>query len=400
MHRTVIFNVKYSPNLGDGVIAQCLETELAAAHPQIQVSSIDLANRKKFNVGASARRSRRLAFLARLPVGLRKWLVPQLLLAIVRMRYVRDWRSDVADADSAIFGGGALLADADQNFPIKLSEAMEVCRGRGLPVAISCVGASEGWSEGGLHRVRSALLRTKLASTSFRDPVSAGIWRDYLFPTSTLPAQIALDPGLLSESVYGRPDVPDPVNDRQRVGICITDPLVLQLHSERRHDRRFIGEWLRESAERLAASGHEIVLFTNGSGEDEDFKATLQAQLRGIAGVSFAPHFREPKELVHFIAGLDTVVAHRLHACIVAYAYRIPAIGLTWDRKLDHFFRLTDRMGYLLNPNEASPLELVELVGGGLADPPDEDIHKRCVNDCRQSIASLRSLLLELGPAS
>lgn len=400
VHRTVIFNVKYSPNLGDGVIAQCLETELAAAHPQIQALSIDLANRKEFTARASAKRSRQLALLACLPVWLRKWLVPKLLLAIVRLRYVRDWRSDVAEADSVIFGGGALLADADQNFPIKLSEAMEVCRGYGLPVVISCVGASQGWSADGLHRFRRTLLRTKLVSTSFRDPVSAGIWRDYLFPASALPAQIALDPGLLSETVYGRPEIPDPVSNRQRVGICITDPLVLQLHSERRHDRRFIREWLRESTERLAASGLKVVVFTNGSGEDEDFKATLQVQLGGIADISFAPHFREPRELVHFIAGLDTVIGHRLHACIVAYAYRIPAIGLTWDRKLDHFFRLTQRMDYLLNPNEASPLELVELVRSGLADPPNEEIHAHCVDACRQSIANLRSLLLELRPAS
>jgi hypothetical protein len=48
LHRIVIFNVKYSSNLGDGLIALCLESAIRTALPGAAVDSQDLAGRTKF----------------------------------------------------------------------------------------------------------------------------------------------------------------------------------------------------------------------------------------------------------------------------------------------------------------------------------------------------------------
>ena len=43
--KIALLNVKFSPNLGDGLLSECLERELAEALPGATVVSIDLAGR-------------------------------------------------------------------------------------------------------------------------------------------------------------------------------------------------------------------------------------------------------------------------------------------------------------------------------------------------------------------
>ena len=43
-----LLNVKYSPNLGDGIIAECLEHVLLQSDEVSDVSSCDLAGRSEF----------------------------------------------------------------------------------------------------------------------------------------------------------------------------------------------------------------------------------------------------------------------------------------------------------------------------------------------------------------
>lgn len=46
--RIVLFNVKYSPDLGDGLLSECLERELGRSLPGCEVVSIDLAGRTAY----------------------------------------------------------------------------------------------------------------------------------------------------------------------------------------------------------------------------------------------------------------------------------------------------------------------------------------------------------------
>ena len=43
--KIALLNVKFSPNLGDGLLSECLERELAHALPGVEVVAIDLAGR-------------------------------------------------------------------------------------------------------------------------------------------------------------------------------------------------------------------------------------------------------------------------------------------------------------------------------------------------------------------
>ena len=69
--RVGIFNVKYSPNLGDGLLSECLEAELALTVPGLTIESFDLAGRTDY--GSSGRfRGAALSVLQRSPPMVRQ----------------------------------------------------------------------------------------------------------------------------------------------------------------------------------------------------------------------------------------------------------------------------------------------------------------------------------------
>jgi polysaccharide pyruvyl transferase WcaK-like protein len=94
-----------------------------------------------------------------------------------------------------------------------------------------------------------------------------------------------------------------------------------------------------------------VFLFTNGSPEDEAYLTEaaprLLASTDPAGSVALVPRFTRPVELARFIATLDLLAAHRLHACIAAYSYGVPHIGFTWDAKLRSFFEAVGRVRFI-----------------------------------------------------
>ena len=107
------------------------------------------------------------------------------------------------------------------------------------------------------------------------------------------------------------------------------------------------------------------MLFTNGAEEDEQFLGRIvddgdrKAYLRdGL--LSIAPHPQTPEELVANLSRPSVVVAHRLHANIIAYSLGIPSVGLSWDQKVDSFFSETNRDAYIVRGEEVGPAQIGE----------------------------------------
>lgn len=391
-HRIGIFNVKYSPNLGDGIIAECLEGELRRADPRVEPVSIDLAGRTGFDPAHGNRRAAMLAVIERLPSPLRARIVPAMLLALVRLRMAPRWRAQLKHCDSVIVGGGALFQDVDQNFPVKISEALKLANARGLPVAVASVGVSGQWSRAGRRRLAARLLAARTVSLSVRDTQSASTWRAVMGTLGIGAVAHAPDPGLLTSRHYG--PAPRPDTTSRRIGICVTAPIALRLHHDDGHDDRQLETWMVAVARELAALGNEVMLFTNGSPEDRLFRDRLKTVLADDAAIRFAPDFARPQELAHTLAGFDCVLAHRLHACIVAYSYRVPTVGFAWDGKLRSFFEQTRRGHFVIDPREASPLHVADLAMTAMAQGIDEATHAHLQETAKGAIHALAQRLL------
>ena len=378
-------NVKYSANLGDGLLAECLEGELRACGPDIQTLALDLAGRTDYGDGLRGRRAV-LSLLDATPQPLRGHAVGALLDLTVRHRLRPRWREALRGVDSVVLGGGNLLADADLNFPIKIEGALAEAAAARLPVGVFGVGVSDNWSARGEALFRRALANSRLTHVAVRDARSKAIWDRRLGPAGVPSAQVCRDPAVLAASHYPpgpkRPGAP-------RVGLGLTSPLAIRYHaSGPQPGDRDLTRWTADLTAAMTAKGWEVVLFTNGSSEDRDYLQSAAAELRA-AGGAVAPSFSRPRDLAEFVSGCDLVLAHRMHASIAAYAYATPHLGFAWDEKLQRFFDSVGRGEFVVEAGRAPTADVVALAERALAEGIAPAAHQACLSEARAEIARL-----------
>jgi polysaccharide pyruvyl transferase WcaK-like protein len=349
--RIVLFNCKYSENLGDGLLAESLEAALRSARPGTQVETADLAGREGYGHVSTPRRREAISILGALPPPFRRGAV-RTLLARKLPHLASRWRDLLRGADLAVFGGGQIFQDGDLNFPLKVGTALTACAELDVPVAVHAVGVSAEWSSPGralFHR----LLATRCVRVSVRDTGSRAAWARHFRGTSLQEAAVVPDPALLWPAVA-------PEGSRA-VGINVTDPGILRYHGGERVDPEASALMFAQTARLLRDSGRSVILFTNGASEDEAHLDRVMARLDG-ADVTRAPRPLVPADLVATQQRFAAVAAHRLHACILAYRLGLPSVGLGWDRKLESFFAETGRSAFFIPSNAVTPAEIAARV--------------------------------------
>ena len=387
--RIAIFNVKYSPNLGDGLLSECLEAELRAQNESVSAYSIDLAGRTDYGPPSRHRRTA-LALLHRLPGSLRRLIARSVLRRAVQSQLLPSFRDATEGADAFVVGGGNLFADADLNFPMKISAAMQVVGERGKPVCVFGVGVGADWSNEGAQLFRTALTRVSLVSAAVRDQRSRQLWQHQLGDRVAIP-DLCRDPGLLAARIYPA----EPAPSAKRVGLCLTDRVALRYHGALSADRR-LDDWLCEFSARMSHEGFMVDLFTNGSPEDRAYLDQLAPRIADacVGPVRVVPPFDRPEGLARFISGCTLVVGHRMHACIAAYSFGVPQIGLCWDPKLESFFASVDRSAYFVDPAATRALDAAAIAVRALEEGIDSDLHRKVVDEAAADVRRLYTQLL------
>lgn len=350
-----IVGVPYSDNLGDGIIADCLRAKLRRLRGGAEVQVIDLAGRHGYGDVSVRGKQGILALLNRLPTWARRLVAVPGILAVVLRRPFWGWLKALRPGDRVVIGGGQLLQDQDLNFPLKILLFGIAARVKGCRVGIFSVGVSREWSTPGRLMFQAAFRLMKLRHAAVRDPGSQESLHRHGV-VGRLPVNLALDPGLFAAETYQAV-----VGTAKGVGVNLADP------RELRHQNRFMsaqtdiygqhietwGKVIRE----LVDQGTQVILFTNGAREDEAYLADLIARLnlRQGEGVTVLPRPKTPEMLVGHIKGLDFLMAHRLHANIVAYSLGVPSLGLGWDDKLEAFYRVSGQSKFFLKAEDFTP---------------------------------------------
>jgi polysaccharide pyruvyl transferase WcaK-like protein len=395
--RVAIFNVRFSPNLGDGLLAECLEKQLAKNIENLNVESIDLAGRERYDSGPSGRELK-LKILQKLPRSLRQIVSLAALSLLARTKLRPMWRRRIIGLDAAIVGGGNLFADSDLNFPIKISSALAELKRLSIPVAIFGVGVTGGWSNLATRFFGSSLRSARLVSASVRDAMSQSMWKNSLSSWGVVDATIVCDPGLLASDHY--PRARREIGQR-RVGFCITAPLAVRYHGESESYAVGLEEWYGNAAAALSEVGWDVHLFTNGSPEDRACLASLGAHWRERSPqLKIVEDFAVPGDLASFAGACDLLIAHRMHACIAAYSFGVPVIGLTWDRKLNSFFELIDREAYIIDPSKIDVDSLVALAQEAQNEGIDAALHSSLLARGRADVARLATILMQAAAPS
>jgi polysaccharide pyruvyl transferase WcaK-like protein len=366
--RVALFNLRYSYNLGDVLLCECLEFGLRRAKKDLDVLQFDITGRRDFARG-SPRRLAMLAVLQRLPLAVRQRIARFVIGRSLR-RTLPYWRAELAKIDAVVLGGGNLLADSDLNFPLKVAAVFGAVASVGLPAAVYGVGVSDNWSTKGDILFRNALAGVRLVYAAVRDTLSREIWIRRLGIAGISPPQIVRDPGLLAAECY--PAWPRPAMSNKRIGICVTHPVTLRYHADRETPGASAQiAWFAELVKAFSQKGFVVSLFTTGSPEDEAYLDKVMPKMLSTtdhpAGkVERVPRLTKAADLAGFVSTLDILTSHRLHACMAAYSFGVPNIGFTWDVKMQSFFDSVGRTRYLCAAVSTPVADVVRLADEAL----------------------------------
>lgn len=352
--RIRIFNVKYSPNLGDGLLSECLEQALIDCGADPDTWSVDLAARTAYGAGTPAR-ALQMQLLDRLPGAVRNLAVRAPLALQGRRRWAPHYARSLEGAECVVVGGGNLIADLDLNFPTKLSLALAAASWRQLPVFIYACGVSSGWSRQGRALLESAVQRGTIRKVWVRDERSRELWNGLVGRDAGLEAVLARDPGLLAADRYAiakrQPDGGGPV-----VGLNLTSPLAVRYHSRHAPSPALLDRWYLDFGRSVLNRGYRLSVFSNGSPEDREYIARLRPRFEALAAdgrISFSQP-AAPSELTALIAGFKAVAAFRMHTIIAAFSCGVPFLALSWDPKLEAFVRSVSLANWLCTPVSTS----------------------------------------------
>ncbi|MDE1992413.1 MAG: polysaccharide pyruvyl transferase family protein [Rhizobiaceae bacterium] len=392
--KIVVFNVKYSENLGDGLLAQCIEKGLAKDAEDIEVETIDLAGRAGFGSGgSSSRRRQALKVLHRLPGPARRWAVGYILGRTLK-KLRSEWDAKIAAADAVVIGGGNLFQDDDLNFPMKVGTVLDGVRRHNKPLAIYAVGVSGHWSDPAA-RLFGRLKNTKLVDVSVRDQFAQDSWRTH-FPKGP-DARILHDPGLLTHAIAREGCVSFPARGPRTVGLCVTEPVILKRHASQKAAAIPLkeAEDYRDLIRLLVQDGYRVRLFCNGASEDQLFAEHIRddASMHGLAGVGMlqlAERPKTPDELIEILLSVNVILAHRLHACIAAYSLKIPHVGLGWDKKVEGFFRSMGRQAFFLNGTSTTSVDIARLLRVADSEGIDSIRHRAILAEAASGLADMR----------
>jgi polysaccharide pyruvyl transferase WcaK-like protein len=405
------FNMKYSNNLGDGVIAECLEKGLQEAVPGLNIQSIDLGGREFYGdygltsarTLAQSVRSALIPIYHKLPAPLQRAVARKLAEIVLAKRLRPRWAGQLKNCEAVILGGGHIFSDVDLYFPVRIHAVLEEVRARGLPIAVYGVGVSKDWSAEAHRLFNDALAGNNVVYVSVRDSLSQGNWQSHFSRPVTA---ICRDPGLLACDTY--PTAARPRADgKKTIGISVMDDEFARKHGGKAPNITggYEGVFF-QTARRLQALGYRVVLFTNGAPEDERLKDRIAKRVAAAPelkdDITFMPRFGKPRNLVQLIASLDGLIAHRLHANIVAYSFGVPHVGLGWGAellrlgwgaKLRSFFSSVDRQDYILQPPDSTPEDIEAKIIAAMEAGIDVETHRRVLLETRQHIQDLGDII-------
>ncbi len=331
-----IFNVKFSPNLGDGLLAECLEKGLIefGLNPETTYS-VDLAARTDYQAGSGSRKYI-LNVLNMLPALVRPLVLSIPLTFGLYRKWLPHYLQHLESAQAVVIGGGNLFTDVDLNFPTKISALIRAANAKKIPIYIYGVGVGGHWSEKGLALLKNAFKNADIRYVSVRDQNSKVNFEQFLAQYVKVKPIVVRDPGLLASryllSASAKPAL------QKTVGLCVTNAIAVSYHSNISISQPALVAWYAELYQQLVTDGYNVKIFTNGSPEDVEAATTL-LEMTGHHANQTQSMLRpqNPTELVNFIAECNLIVAFRMHAIIAAYSCGVEVVALKWDVKLDSF---------------------------------------------------------------
>lgn len=356
MKRIVIFGERYSDNLGDGVICQCMEHLVSSRASEDTIVTVrDLSCREDYDKVFQPKKNLWNKIHCKLLLMVRNNRLFQRILQqkhtvaeyqyiyhnmIWTRRKVLSWCKE-NPADLVIFAGGELFKDYFLPFITYLIEGYGK---QGAKIYFNACGVDSQNLEY-VNRRFSKVLKDKavcgVTTRSLPETCEKLIDKDnYHFVP---------DPAICAKQVYQV----ERKTDTPCIGLGVM--AIPDLESKKEQLLTFWSELIQE----LDKQGVSYRLFCNGEKADYAFAKEV-ASRAGCGEEKLLPCPGTPEELVGQISGFTGVCAFRMHASIIAYALGIPFVSLAWDQKMHDFGSYTEQTNQVADWEGVSGADVID----------------------------------------
>jgi len=366
----------YSPNLGDGVIAHSLAWLFNYVNSKADISFLDFEARTNYNISSDIISSSSNVFR----VFHRKFSnfssYRKIMFALRWYLYKRKklnafWRKEIIDTDLVVIGGGQLLMDNDLVFPFKIHQLVATAANLDKSIVFYGCGVGSHWSSYGLSLIRSALLNKNVQGIYLRDYGSCCALKK-ICPEIRSKIHLTIDPALFASEAF---KIASP-KQSYVIGLGLASPMVLQRHSF--EDKKYLHKevvkqfWI-DLVSYLRARHNKVIFFTNGAIEDQKFAQEVISNINENERFSatLLPRPLKPETLVDYISNCNAIVAHRLHANIIAYSLDKPFVALGWDKKVLDFGKMVGLSEFFVEPSNLNSELVYERLERGIVSEKD-----------------------------
>lgn len=384
MKRIILCGEFYSSNFGDGIIVDSSKYILEQISEDYIIDIMDFSSRKNFAEGQKKleyKDSDSYRTMIKLALRLRgistclnivKWFFKK------RKVYQNYYSEKLKDADMIIFSGGHILMNNSLEYPLRLSMINKIAENKNISIVFNSCGSEKTKSVLGKRILKNVLVSKNVKVISVRDNVEN---IEYLAGTGIKDVKdvyVSDDPATIIASAYNIEK-----KESNTIGIGVISNLAyVNAYSRNKNDyliseEYMLSRWI-EIIKEIINKGYKCKIFSNGGYHDNSMSYKLQAMLDDNIEVCIP---KNAYELVNEISNYKGVIAHRLHANILAYSLKIPSVGLVWDDKLVEFGNRTARKKFFINLKEHEVNSVVSLLEEAMSEGIDEEIHTTIIRD-------------------
>ena len=322
----ILAGLIYDTNLGDRAIYECSlkmieDSLIEMGVKDVEIRHVDLYGRvSETNHSRARRRAANMMWRLLRNAGFSRE-------KITVNRVIRNLSAQInSNTKGIIFvGGGLIKFGTKQKLSDSIIAIINVSNTRNIPVMFSAVGI-EGYDDSDeCQSLQRALNSNNVKMITTRDDIET-LTNFYLKNDYILSASVA-DPACSINELYQREI------SKEKIGLGIIRSNIFAEYGVEWSEQDALKLYL-ELYNSVIREGYTCDLFCNGLQADYDFAKKVAHYIEENSAKKIeVQRPRKVEDLVGIITSYKAIIAGRLHSCIIAYAYDIPAIGLVWNEK-------------------------------------------------------------------
>ena len=354
MKRIAILGLHSDCNLGDPLICQIvMKLYQKYSNERIEWTKVDLRFYHASIIRLFQNKKRRLLYL------FFHWFFKR--LSFFRFAFIHDMRIKylsyemeelIKGANCALIAGGGIIHYKYHDYYAGICSFILACQRNHIPLAINAVGVEGFDKEDPKCKMFIKYLNSPIIKIiTTRDDIDT-INNSYINPQSTIPVLKTTDPAIFSNDFLHFPVIKD-----GKIGIGIIREDVF-LHYKIASPVDLLYDYYTGLVIELEKRGIEYEFFTNGLNSDLGIVSRIEKNLNRSLTVR-VPH--DTQDLLSIIASYRGIISARMHSCIVAYSFNLPAIAFNWNSKLRMWFSNIGEPDCCFELNNLNPVSVVDM---------------------------------------